>query len=315
MSKLTDIIDAATGETVSIGSLLRMVKVLAARVETQVLLDWVDNELGGYRDAHIPEYRGPFQVQVLSDWSGPMDSILRNVPLPPSAFPQWLRDIGTFEVVFKQSVSELERLAQADGALSFGWGTDLIGRINGQMRGGHMPDLQRMAPMHGIVTANRMVSPGLIESVLDQVRTRVLGLALDLERVMPDAGEPGAQLSQPETVTNIVNTFIYGSGNTLALGSPGAVQVETVVAGDLAGLLNAVSALGLSPDRVSELRMAIEADEADAEKPKAGMGTRVAQFLAKAAIGGMTIAGKTGTEEGIKMLDKAVGNYLGIAPT
>jgi hypothetical protein len=63
MSKLTDIIDAATGETVSIGSLLRMVKVLAARVETQVLLDWVDNELGGYRDADIPNYRGPFRFR------------------------------------------------------------------------------------------------------------------------------------------------------------------------------------------------------------------------------------------------------------
>src|SRR3954452_23232980 len=127
MSKLTEIIDAATGETVSTGSLLRMVKVLARRIDTQILLDWVDNELGGYRRSDIPDYRGPFKVQVLSDWSGPMSSILRNVPLPSAAFPQWVRDIGLFEVGFDQSVSELERLAQSDGPLSFGWPTNVIG--------------------------------------------------------------------------------------------------------------------------------------------------------------------------------------------
>lgn len=315
MSKLSDIIDAATGDAIPVPTLLRMVKVLAGRTETAVLDDWVDNELGGYaNDAPLPSYRGPFETQVLSEWSGPMSSILHNVPLPPSAFPEGLRAAGAFEVEFRESVSELARLSQAEGPLSYGWGTDAVGRINGEILGGRLRGVARIAPMHGIVSAHRLVSPALIGSVLDQVRTRVLSFTLDLERIAPDAGEPGVKINDPDTVTNIVN-FIYGSGNTVALGSPGAVQVGNVAAGDLEGLLTAVSALGLPSDQVAELRQAIEADEADEDSPKVGVGTRVKQFMGNAAMGGLTIAGETGTQEGIKMLGKLVGNYFGIAQT
>jgi AbiTii-like protein len=48
MSKLDDIIEAATMDSVSVPALLRMTKVLAARMETPPLVDWVDNELTGY---------------------------------------------------------------------------------------------------------------------------------------------------------------------------------------------------------------------------------------------------------------------------
>jgi hypothetical protein len=213
VSRLSEIIDAATTDAVSVPALLRMTKVVAARMETPPLLDWVDRELGGYqRGAPIPDYRGPFPTQVLSQWSGP--TVLTNVPLPPSAFPQGLRDAGAFEVEFRESVSELERLAENDGPLSFAWGTDTIGRINGEMRRGSLKEVQKIAPLHGIVSAHRLVSPATIGSVLDNVRNRVLSLALDLEKVVPDAGEPGATAGDPTTVDGIINAYISGLGNT-----------------------------------------------------------------------------------------------------
>jgi hypothetical protein len=49
-----------------------MVKVLAGRTDTAVLDDWVDKELGGYPDdATLLDYRGPFDVMVLTDWTAP----------------------------------------------------------------------------------------------------------------------------------------------------------------------------------------------------------------------------------------------------
>jgi NAD(P)-dependent dehydrogenase (short-subunit alcohol dehydrogenase family) len=111
--------DAATTDSASIAALLRMAKVIAARMDTPPLLGWVDSELGGYPpEAQVPNYRGTFQTQVISEWSGFGGSIVRNAPIPPSAVPEGLRDAGAFEVEFRESVSELERLAQVDRPLT-----------------------------------------------------------------------------------------------------------------------------------------------------------------------------------------------------
>jgi hypothetical protein len=192
MSKLTGIIAAAEGDDVPVASLLRMTKTLGSRMQTVVLDDWVDHELSGYPEgANIPEYRGPFQVEVQAEWSGPFSSILRNVPVAPSVVPKGLRDAGASEVSFHESVSELERLAQAESVLHYGWGSDVVGLLNSEMMKGNLEELQRVAPMHGNVTATRLISPARAGAVLDNFRTRVLGLALELEKVAPDAGQPG----------------------------------------------------------------------------------------------------------------------------
>lgn len=312
--RLSDVIDAATGGTVAVADLLRMTKVLAARMNTPPLLDWVDHELAGYpRDAALPEYRGPFPVGVTSEWSGPFSSVLHNVPIPPSAVPQELRDAGAFVIEWRESVSEVQRLSQVDEPLHFPWPTDVVGRLNQQMRRGDLKALQGIAPMHGIVRARRLVSPATASAVLDNVRTRVLSLALDLEKVMPDAGEPGATLTDPAAVASVINV-IYGHGNTLAIDSPGAVQMPAIAAGDLAGLLDALAQLGCDPEDLDELGQAIRAD--DAEEPEAeeqrGPGPRVKTFMGKAALGGLKTAGQAGLQEGAKLLGECVRAYYGI---
>ena len=315
MSKLSEIIDAATDETVSIASLLRQVKVLGVRSGTQALSEWVDHELSGYPvDADLPEYRGPFQTQVWSNWSGPFGSMLKNAPLPPSAFPRELREVGAFEVDFRESVSELERLSKSDGLLSYFWGTDVVGHLNSLMQKGKLPELASMAPMHGMVSAHRVVSPALVISVLDQVRTRVLGLALDIERIAPEAGEPGAELGDQGAVHNIVHAYIYGDGNTIAVDSPGAVQVAYVTAGDMEALLAAVRGLGLDEGDVEELRSALEGDAGERDVERVGLGTRATQFMGKVAMGGLTKAGEAGTQEGVKILSGLLRSYVGLPP-
>lgn len=312
MSKLTEIVDAATGEDVPIPSLLRKVQVVAARIDAPELIDWVEHELAGYPSgAAVPSYRGPFTTQVSSVWSGPV-SIAKNVPIPPSACPEWLRDVGAFEVIFSQSASELERLAQSDGVLSFAWPTDAVGRLNGDMRGGHLKQLQRIAPLHGLVSAHRLVTPALVESVLDQVRTRVLTLALKLEKIEPEVGERGVTVGDTTAVIQILNTFVYGNGNKVAVASPNSHQVDAVVAGDLHSLLTAAAALGLAPEEVAELGQAVKDDQADAATSAGRPGSRVTRFLGRAVVGGLKSASQATIQEGAKLLGELVQHYYGI---
>lgn len=311
MSKLSDIIDAATTDSVSISALLRMVKVVAARMDTPPLIDWVDNELSGYSGrAAVPDYRGPFRTQVLTHWAGPYGAEVRGLAFPSTALPEGeARDAG-FLFTFRESVSELEQLAASgEDALRAPWSAESVAIFNTMVDSGLVT---ARVPMHHLVGAHQQLTPALVASVLDQVRTRVLGLALELEKVAPQAGEPGVTVTDPATVTHVVNNYVYGHGITVAVDSPGAVQLTGMQPNDLQGLLAAVAGLGLSPDDVTELRQAVQGDEADQRTPTGKPGSRVAQFMGKLTLGTVKTAGKTGVQELSKAVGKMVMAYYGI---
>jgi hypothetical protein len=92
VSKLSEIIDAAAGETVPLPSLLRRLKAVASELDSASLVDWVDFELSGYLDPELlpPQYRGPFKVEVVAKWAGPAGSHA-TMPLPSIALPEAMR--------------------------------------------------------------------------------------------------------------------------------------------------------------------------------------------------------------------------------
>jgi AbiTii len=209
VSKLSEIIDAATEETASIPSLLRKLKVVASRLETALLLDWVDNELTGYTDPDVlpPQYRGPFPTEVVAQWAGPGGSHA-TMPLPSIALPEPMRK-APYELVFRQSVSELEKLAESDDLLMHEWHADAVARVNAMVASGQ---IQPEIPMGTLVHAYRRFSPALLTAILDAVRTRVLNVALDLERLVPQAGEADAPPADPALVQLVVTNWGQGSG-------------------------------------------------------------------------------------------------------
>lgn len=83
-----------------------------------------------------------------------------------------------------------------------------------------------------------------MQSVLDAVRTRALSVALELEKILPQAREPCAKNQDSAQISCIVTNEIYGDGNTITIDSPGAVQISAAVtAGDLDSLLAAATPL------------------------------------------------------------------------
>jgi hypothetical protein len=83
LSLLRDIQDGATEDSVSLGSLLRKVKLLASRLGVKEIGEWTARELSGYVSIEeLPSYRGPFEATVLGNAIGPYGSELRNFPIP-----------------------------------------------------------------------------------------------------------------------------------------------------------------------------------------------------------------------------------------
>ena len=147
--------------------------------------EWSKNELNGYPDGDpVPPYRAK-QVagRVRRTFSGPMNLWWQGAEIPSGAVPEkWRETLCTVE--FTSSVAEYESLtASDDGSFRVPWPTDspsYLGRVYQGLT---------------CVAAWREISRGALVHIIDQVRTRVLTFALEIEAQDPTAGETPATRS------------------------------------------------------------------------------------------------------------------------
>ncbi len=270
MSLLREIQEGATG-TEPLASLLRKAKVLAARLDHQPLRDWVDWELNGYPSFdELPPYRQGGEVPVLGDFGGPFGSGQRNRPLPSWAIKDKDMRKALFEWHFTQGVAAYEDMLTRDQiAFEIPWPSNVVAMYQHEFLDGLV-----------LATARRVISAPEIRQVLDAIRTRLLDLALEIERENPDAGE--APVGQPaipeERVSQVFNTTIYGGTNNVVTAGRDArqrIDVDVELAGRFDDVRNDLLAAGLSAGEVDELRDALMQDVASgAQNGQVGPATK-----------------------------------------
>jgi hypothetical protein len=92
MSLLEDIQSAAVDSNSDLGTILRKCKLLAARLGSKTLENWLIYESNGYPlDVEVPDYR-IWTHEVKGHFSGPFGSGMRNVPIPLISLPERVRD-------------------------------------------------------------------------------------------------------------------------------------------------------------------------------------------------------------------------------
>ena len=83
MSLLHEIQAAVLQDGSELGPILLRLQLLAARIGSQSLAEWVRHESEGYpRDAELPNYRF-IPVSYTANFSGPFGSGINNAPIPP----------------------------------------------------------------------------------------------------------------------------------------------------------------------------------------------------------------------------------------
>ena len=128
------------------------------------------------------------------------------------------------------------------------------------------------------------ISRGTFAGMLDQVRNRILSLALDVETEDPNAGDAlvgGGSLIEDERVSQIFQTNIYGGPNVVASGSRNIVHdFENVAEGSTTELLSAMRALGVPEEEIRRLEDALTADVNDRSAPRQ-VGPHTQEWLAR----------------------------------
>src|SRR5262245_17308851 len=121
MSLLYDIQSAVLNEGADLGPVLLKVRLLAARLESQPLADWVKHESEGYPvDSVVPDYR-VIPVTYTGTFSGPFGSGINNAPIP-SLLIEKLAGKQWTHYEMRQSVAAVDQLlatsAKGHGSLS-----------------------------------------------------------------------------------------------------------------------------------------------------------------------------------------------------
>src|SRR3972149_416226 len=88
MSLLEEIQTAAVDANSDLGTLLRKCKLLAARLGSQPLEDWLIWESNGYPDnIPVPGYR-VWPLEIRGNFAGPFGSFLKNANIPYACLPE-----------------------------------------------------------------------------------------------------------------------------------------------------------------------------------------------------------------------------------
>jgi len=305
MTPLEELIAGASGDGVLVATLLRKTKVVAARLRNVTLEVWVDHELNGYPDdIDLPEYRAKHYAEVKGHFSGPFGSGLQNALIPPSAFPADMQDGFLFHNAWRQPIAEIERLAALEGPLTSDWSADSVAYTNMLIRSGEV----KLYPSMGLQQAFQLISPHRLAAVVDQVRTRILELALRLEELNPAAGQPNAA-ADPDRVEQVVMNIIGGT-HTIAVASRDVhQQVVVLTPGDREQLLEHLASAGLGQQQLEELNEALDADAAAGESE---VGQRIGS-RALAWTGGIaTKAVETGATSLAVAAAKALAQHFGV---
>lgn len=270
MTLLEDIQNAAVDGKSDLGTLLRKCKLLAARLGSQPLEDWLLWESNGYPGTvPVPEYR-IWPLQVTGHFSGPFGSGLRNAPIPSVCLPEKVREsyqryecrlsIANVEDTLAHSKSGTVQVSTGDLALVLG--TKVYQ---------HQNCLQAWAHFS---TAN------LVELV-NTVRNRILDFSLALWKEEPTAGEGRSGPMQglgASKVTQIFNTTVYGGSANLVGSAEHSSVSFRIVPNDFASLERVLSENGINSTDMAELRSALEADQRPSSPQ--GFGPKVSLWIA-----------------------------------
>lgn len=301
MTLLEDIQNSAVDSRSDLAALLRKCKLLAARLGSQPLEDWLLWESNGYPDdVGVPAYR-IWSLEIKGHFAGAMGAGLRNAPIPLACLPEKAR--GSYErYECRQSVASIEAMLTKDDSGTLAVSTGDLALILGTKVYQHYNCIQAWAEF----------GAGALVEVLNAVRNRILDFALAVWKEAPSAGDSGGDLSrkiEASRVTQIFNTTVFGGAANL-VGTATRSHIEfNIGPKDFPALERILSDNGVSSPEIQELRVAVEAEP----EAKSGQefGPRVSSWIGKMMGKAADGSWKIGVGAAGSLLAQAIAKYYG----
>jgi len=304
---INDIINELIDTEKSISSPLLKTKVLASRLQNEVLLNWVSNELKGYDTAgDLPDYRKYSGIITGTYINGHMQ--YNDQPVPTVGLKRELEKMLR-SINFYQSISSLETLKgeNKSGKLEQTFPAELTGLIQQNWRTMGNPYLQ-------LVNCKKSISVNAVVEILAFVRNNLLDFMLKIDSEFGNITEIEELKTKKEEIATIMNQTIInnsGDGNVLNTGEKANITATiNIKKGNKEELAKHLQDIGLSDADTTELIEIIDTEEPNFENKTFGqkLNTWTLKMLGKALDGSWNIGiGAAGN-----LIAEAVKTYYGM---
>ena len=285
MNLLEDIQENAIDASSDLGSLLRKCKVLAARLNSKELEDWLIWESNGYPESvKVPEYR-VWSLELKGHFAGMFGHSLQNAPIPVAFLPEQVQrsyeeyecrlSIATLEVTLENAKKGIIKVATGD-LLTATLGTRVYENMN---------CLQCWAEF----------SRTRLDELFNTVRERVLNFSLAVWKEHPNAGESNSNASvplSPDKVTQIFHTTVHGGTANLVGTANDSSIVFNIASNDFNTVRRVLKDNGVSKEDIAELKSALTQDKPPQSPGRFGpkVSSWIVKMMQKASEGTWNIA-------------------------
>ncbi len=305
MSLLREIQASLISDEPNLGSILLKLRLLAARLGSDILGDWVKHELSGYpADVELPEYR-IVGVSFKGTFSGSFNSGIQNAPIPTALVEEHAGEQWTKRRV-KEGVSAIDDLvksAQESGTIGLDC-SNLILILQGKIYEDYACN-----DIRGTISRSSLIQ------IQNEVKSRALELTIELEKSLPAAADIVLEPEKSESidkqeVSKIINQTIYGNYTEISNTGDGAnIGVQTIQ-GNSEELEKTLEASGISEDSAKELAEIVQSEEPTSKDEPFGQKAKgwLLDNLKKAEDG----TWKVGISVATDVIKKAVSGYYGL---
>lgn len=305
MGLLLELQTAVLQGSAEIAPVLLKLRLLAARLGSQPLADWVKYESEGYpSDVKVPDYRG-IGVSYTATFFGPFGSSITNAPISPYLIEKYAGKSWT-HYEMRESVAAIDELlanSEKGGSLHVE-ASNLILLLQGKIYKGY---------------ACNAVSGTIARSALAAIRhavlSRVLELTLEIEKSVPEASsvslDDSGQLSNSTAgkTTQITHQIIYGNYTSVSATGGSKITVQ-IGERDVKALASYLESVGISQQDAQEI-----ANLAAREEPESvaePMGPKVRGWLVRNIKKAATGTWKIGVAVATDVIKEALLKFYGL---
>lgn len=299
---MREIQTAIVHDGTDLGSIFLKLRVLASRLGSEPLEEWIKHESEGYPpDSDVPSYR-VVGVIYRGTFFGPFGSGIKNAQIPPALIGAYAGKRWTYHEI-RQGIVEIDNLIERSvagkGKLGFD-ASDLILHLQDKIYEGYS--------CNGI---EAQISRESLVQIQHAVRTRTLDFTLELEKSVPSAtniGFASPTLSDPldsAKATQIYHQTINGNPAIINSGEGAQIFVSVSTHDDHA-LISYLVEAGITKSDASKLAEIMASEKPKSKEEPFGDKAKawVAANLRKAVDGtwklSMSVVGKVLTEAALK---------------
>lgn len=305
VSLLRDIQASVISNDAELSTIFLKLRLLAARLGSDILGDWVKHEVSGYpQDVDLPKYR-VVPVTYKGTFSGPFNSGVKNAPIPSQIIKRIAGEAWINHQVREgiAAIDELVSGSKESGSLALD-ASNLILKLQGKV----YPDYA-CNEVVGAIPRSSLVQ------IQTEVRSRVLELTLELEKSIPAAADikldpNSVDVIDQQKVSQITNHTIYGNYTAINNSGNGATIDVKSVQGDCSALRDLLVNSGISKESAEEL-----AEIVTQEKPTSSdepLGNKAKRWLIDNLKKAEDGTWKVGISVATDVIKKAVMGYYGL---